>query len=188
MSGDPEPYHISFTIAAAARHCGVARRTLQRAITSGRLSLTPDHRLTLAALAQAGYSPATDRSDTAAMHHRDTPQALSQLMAPLIARLDRLISLLETQHGTPTPQRRTAATRHSDSPGAPQRQPPHRMPQEGSQDQGYDTSKFVLGRLCPRGHDYDGTGRTLRKHHSGTCMACEREQQRERRRARRQHG
>src|SRR5262249_49648954 len=36
----------SLTIAAAARYCGVARRTLQSAIKSGRLSLTPDHRLT----------------------------------------------------------------------------------------------------------------------------------------------
>ncbi len=47
------------TIAAAARHCGVARRTLQRAIKAGRLSLTPDHHLTLEALQQAGYVAAT---------------------------------------------------------------------------------------------------------------------------------
>jgi hypothetical protein len=54
------------------------------------------------------------------------------------------------------------------------------------QEQGYDASRFVLGRLCPRGHAYQGTGQTLRKRHSGTCAACEREQQRERRAARRQ--
>jgi hypothetical protein len=54
------------------------------------------------------------------------------------------------------------------------------------QGHGYDASRFVLGRLCPRAHAYQGTGQTLRKRHSGTCMSCEREQQRERRAARRQ--
>ena len=43
---------VRLTIAAAARHCGVARRTLQRAIQAGRLTLTPDHQLTLEALTQ----------------------------------------------------------------------------------------------------------------------------------------
>ena len=45
----------SLTITAAACRCGVTRRTLQRAIQSGRLVLTPDRRLTLDALHQAGY-------------------------------------------------------------------------------------------------------------------------------------
>ena len=47
----------TYTIAAAARTCGVARRTLQRAIQGGRLTLTADHRVTVEALAQAGYTP-----------------------------------------------------------------------------------------------------------------------------------
>jgi hypothetical protein len=59
--------------------------------------------------------------------------------------------------------------------------------QHGEQrEAGFDTTKFTLGRLCPRGHEHAATGQTLRKQHSGTCIACEREQQRERRRARRQ--
>jgi len=71
----------TYTIAAAARTCGVARRTLQRAIQTGRLPLTADHRLTGDALRQAGYAPgtapqrhaaATDHSDTAATHRSDT--------------------------------------------------------------------------------------------------------------------
>jgi hypothetical protein len=51
---------------------------------------------------------------------------------------------------------------------------------------GYDTTMFTLGGLCPRKHAYQGTGQTLRKRHSGTCVACEREQQRERRARRRE--
>ena len=51
----------------------------------------------------------------------------------------------------------------------------------------YDTSKYRLGRLCPRGHDYQGTGQSLRKNNkSGGCRACDIEQKREKRQARRQ--
>ena len=51
----------------------------------------------------------------------------------------------------------------------------------------YDTSKYRLGRLCPRGHDYHGIGQSLRKNNkSGSCRACDVEQKRERRQAKRQ--
>jgi hypothetical protein len=108
------------TIAAAARHCGVARRTLQRAIKAGRLALTPDHQLTLEALQQAGYVAATlPQGPTAATPQGDTsqalPQALTQALSPLLERLDRVITLLEalpSAAATPqaAPRRRTAAT------------------------------------------------------------------------------
>ena len=49
----------TLTISDAARRCGVARRTLQQAIRAGQLPLTPDHRVTLDALQQAGYGTAT---------------------------------------------------------------------------------------------------------------------------------
>ena len=99
----------TYTIAAAARLCGVTRRTLQQAIQAGRLTLTPDYRLTREALVEAGYVTATDRRDDAV-----TPATLSEALAPLLARLDRLIALLEAR-GLPsdtaaTPQRPTAAT------------------------------------------------------------------------------
>ena len=111
----------TYTIAAAARLCGVARRTLQRAIAAGRLGLTPDHRLTLEALAQAGYAPATEpRRPTAATpqgHRSDPPQALAPLLVSLVERLDHLLTLLERREQARMPQERTAATDRSDSPG-----------------------------------------------------------------------
>jgi hypothetical protein len=110
----------ALTIAAAARHCGVARRTLQRAIQAGRLPLTPDHQLTLEALQQAGYVAATrSQGPVTATPQGDTSQALSQALtqalSPLLARLDRVITLLEAlpaAAATPleAPQRRTTAT------------------------------------------------------------------------------
>jgi predicted XRE-type DNA-binding protein len=36
---------------------------------------------------------------------------------------------------------------------------------------GIDTEKFKLGKLCKRGHDWEGTGKTLRYSH-GSCQAC----------------
>lgn len=45
----------------------------------------------------------------------------------------------------------------------------------------YDPAKFVLGRLCPQGHDYQETGQTLRRKHNQSCSACEKERKRQQR-------
>jgi hypothetical protein len=74
------------TIAAAARHCGVDRRTLQRAIKAGRLPLTPDHRLTLEALQQAGYLPAT----LPLRHAPGAPPATLPQWPHVLAQLERI--------------------------------------------------------------------------------------------------
>ncbi|HEY5865641.1 MAG TPA: hypothetical protein VI542_08845 [Candidatus Tectomicrobia bacterium] len=56
----------TLTIAEAARCCRVARSTLQRAIQTGRLSLTHDHRIDTAELLRAGYTlHAAQQSQTA---------------------------------------------------------------------------------------------------------------------------
>ena len=48
----------------------------------------------------------------------------------------------------------------------------------------YDTSKYALGKLCPRGHDYHGTGHSLRHRRRHVCLDCDAEQARKRRKAR----
>ena len=51
----------------------------------------------------------------------------------------------------------------------------------------YDPSKYHLGKLCPRGHEYQGTGQSLRSNNvAGYCPACNVEDTRARRQARRQ--
>jgi Arc/MetJ-type ribon-helix-helix transcriptional regulator len=50
----------------------------------------------------------------------------------------------------------------------------------------FDTRKFVLGKLCPRGHEYDGTGQTLRRVRRHVCPACDVERTRALRKARRE--
>jgi hypothetical protein len=49
----------------------------------------------------------------------------------------------------------------------------------------FDTTKYVLGKLCPRGHDYHGTGQSLRYLRRHVCLACDAEQARARRKAQR---
>jgi hypothetical protein len=49
----------------------------------------------------------------------------------------------------------------------------------------FDTTKYVLGKLCPRGHDYHGTGQSLRHLRRHVCLACDAEQARARRKAQR---
>lgn len=42
----------------------------------------------------------------------------------------------------------------------------------------FDPEKFYLGTLCSRGHDWDGTGRSLRYKSTRSCTACVAESQR----------
>ena len=48
----------------------------------------------------------------------------------------------------------------------------------------YDTSKHYVGKLCPRRHDYHGTGQSLLRTTNHRCLACDRERAKERRQAR----
>jgi hypothetical protein len=50
----------------------------------------------------------------------------------------------------------------------------------------YDASKQYLGKLCPRGHDYNGTGQSLLRKTNHLCLACDRERAKERRQAKQQ--
>ena len=50
----------------------------------------------------------------------------------------------------------------------------------------YDTSKHYLGKLCPRRHDYHGTGQSLLRKTNHLCLACDRERAKERRQTKQQ--
>lgn len=36
----------------------------------------------------------------------------------------------------------------------------------------FDASKYFLGSLCKRGHDWEGTGQSLRRNRCKTCVEC----------------
>lgn len=48
----------------------------------------------------------------------------------------------------------------------------------------FDSARFYLGSLCKYGHDWHGTGRSLRRIASNDCPDCERQRQRPRYKAR----
>lgn len=50
----------------------------------------------------------------------------------------------------------------------------------------FDTTKYVLGKLCPRNHDYQGTGQSLLRRTNRHCCACDREKFQERGKVQRQ--
>lgn len=192
----------ALSISAAARHCGVHRRTLQRAIRAGRLRLTADAHLTTAALAQAGYTAAAPHGtphhaagdtapQTAAAPHV-TPQVLERMLEVLTSMATSLAILCERLTPQAEPQRQTAASPQVAPRRTPQRRAtgtPHETPQDTppATPQTFDQGKYRLGKLCPAGHDWQGTGQSLRvKNKAGYCLACNAADTRARRQALRQ--
>lgn len=51
----------------------------------------------------------------------------------------------------------------------------------------FDATKFYLGKLCPQGHDYAGTGKSVLRRHNNYCRECDTARKREQRRLAR-HG
>ena len=50
----------------------------------------------------------------------------------------------------------------------------------------FDTTRYYLGKLCPKGHDFGGTGMSLLRKHNQRCRECENESRREGRAKKRQ--
>jgi hypothetical protein len=49
--------------------------------------------------------------------------------------------------------------------------------------QGFDSGKYVLGKLCPRRHEFESTGQSLLRISNRHCIVCDREKFRERKAA-----
>jgi hypothetical protein len=103
--------------------------------------------------------------------------------------LDTLIRRVDTLEQLPTARRQLADSRRqlaADTPptGADtRRQPPADTAPTGADTQPppYDPTRYFLGVLCPRGHDYAGTGQSVRKRSNHSCQRCDVEQKRARR-------
>jgi hypothetical protein len=52
----------------------------------------------------------------------------------------------------------------------------------------YDANRYYLGKLCPRSHDWHGTGPSLRYTRNRLCLQCDREKTAARRQAQRPTG
>jgi hypothetical protein len=119
----------AFTVSAAARLCGVDRRTLQRAIQAGRLLLDAQHCLSREALIAAGYLDAVPPQSTP----QDTPHGMPHDMPQNTPQ--------DTPHGMPhdMPQNTPQET----SQDMPQDMP-HITPQETPQELMQATALLAL--------------------------------------------
>jgi hypothetical protein len=145
----------TLTVSAAARLCGVDRRTLQRAIHAGRLALDAQHGLSREALIAAGYldpTPQQTPHETPQVEPQRLPQDTSQGMPQeleqattlleLLAQLTTAITALHAEvrelrdelHQLPQRRRRPrAALPHLTPQDTPQGMP-QRLPQDVPQD------------------------------------------------------
>src|SRR4029450_829129 len=93
------PAMPAFTVSAAARLCGVDRRTLQRAIQAGRLPLDAQHCLSREALIAAGYldaaTPQAMPQDPSQAMPQIMPQDTSQDTSQELGQATALLALLE---------------------------------------------------------------------------------------------
>jgi len=76
---------------------------------------------------------------------------------------NRITDIADNTYNGNTPQREKASDAHT----------ARAMPQAGAQvDAPYDPTHYYLGKLCPLGHDYQGTGQSLRRITKGDCRRC----------------
>jgi hypothetical protein len=77
-------------------------------------------------------------------------------------------SFWQTEHETPA---------HGESFGQTAREEPRAEPLDGGTPPdavAYDATTRFLGQLCKYGHDYQGTGQSLRRRKDGECLECQR--------------
>lgn len=112
--------------------------------------------------------------------YRDQIERLTLMLHEAQHRYDRLLDAPHPPVAAPVP--------------TPARRPPRRAPQPAAPAGAaleasvptFDPRKYVLGKLCRRTHDYQGTGQSLLRLPSHVCLECDRERARERRQAKRE--
>ncbi len=76
----------------------------------------------------------------------------------------------------PQPRQPAQAPRRGETRFAPPRAETEDVTKQPAQTGAdYDTTRFYLGKLCPRAHTYRDTGQTLRRQRKGDCVQCHRE-------------
>jgi hypothetical protein len=75
----------------------------------------------------------------------------------------------------PQPRHPAQAPRHGETgPAQPREASEDATKQTEKTGADYDTTRFYLGKLCPRAHTYRDTGQTLRRQRKGDCVQCHR--------------
>jgi hypothetical protein len=99
-------------------------------------------------------------------------EIVQEELTPVVALLRQLqTTLAEVRHREPSVSQREPVVRHRETHAG-----------DPAVDD-YDPAKFYLGKLCPRGHEYQGTGKTLLRRHNNGCPQCLNQMKRARRAA-----
>jgi len=106
----------------------------------------------------------------------DTAAGLAAELAAIQSRLAAVEQRLEGLEASRALVEKRQPARQSDRP-------------TGSVTPAFDPTRYRLGKLCPRGHDWQGSGQSLRvRNKAGYCLACQAEDARASRAAKRQGG
>lgn len=104
----------------------------------------------------------------------DTLSALSATLSDVVAAVSDIQSRLARLESPPDARPAPWSTRQT-------------RRQTASDTPAFDSTRHRLGRLCPRGHDWQSTGQSLRvRNKAGYCLACQAEDARASRAAHRQ--
>ena len=117
--------------------------------------------------AQAREHAAVEREQAA----REREALLLQMLQQMQHRYDRLLEA--PRPASPAPVR---ASKRPPSAAAPRQDLETATP-------AFNPTNHILGKLCPRGHNYQGTGQSLLRLPGRSCLVCDRERARERRQA-----
>ena len=109
--------------------------------------------------------------------------AETRTMTPARARSRKVSDTKSAQSAIPSDSKSGTAPMLSDVKGAVS--PPLPAMMSDTNVPAFDTSKYILGKLCPRRHSYHGTGQSLLRRANLGCLACDREKAQERRQAKR---
>jgi hypothetical protein len=75
----------------------------------------------------------------------------------------------------PQPRQPAQASRRGETgPAQPREESEDATQQTAKTGADYDTTRFYLGKPCPRAHTYRDTGQTLRRQRKGDCVQCHR--------------
>lgn len=139
------------------------------------LGSCPTERPTAEIHASAMVADMADRLSAIASDMTDIQQRLGQIEAQMTTRAA----------SSPRPTRRQTDRQTS---GQTARQTPVADTSQQPQPS-FDPTRHRLGRLCPRGHNWQETGQSLRANNkAGYCLACQAEEARAKRAARRGRG
>jgi hypothetical protein len=189
------------TITEAARLAGVGRTAIHRAIRAGHLHPDPQRRIDTTDLLCAGFT--LDTPGTAGEGPLAPPAQHLLVLQQERAALHRERDLLATQLTAALEREQTARARETlllQMLHAAQQEvqrlralSPPAGPPAGAAPEGpaavppaFDPARYVLGKLCPRRHAFQETGKSLRRLKGYVCLQCDAEKARERRQAQRQ--